>query len=57
MNKIFHSFIHLVDVDSTVLGTDDAIMNNTQKSLPSWSFTFFLGRHDKQDKYITYMVC
>lgn len=23
MNKIFHSFIHLVDVDSTVLGTDN----------------------------------
>ena len=30
MNKVFHSSIHLVDVYSTVLGTDDTIVNNTE---------------------------
>ena len=32
MNKIFRSFIHLVDVYSTVLGIDDTIMNNTDRN-------------------------
>lgn len=51
MKEIFHSFIHLTNIYSTVLSPDDTKLSTFIE------LRFLLERHGKQDKYINDMVC